>query len=112
MTLHRSNFIALDGSSLGSVPVDTRLANSALIVADGTSGIGFRMGVFYDGLVAPVVVGTATTGTMTYSMRACRLALPLLGTFVSGACLLANDGNITQTTTAAPGSNSRIDVIW
>lgn len=107
-------FIALDNSgppALGTLPVDARLAISALISDDGSAPLAVRQGVFFDGGAA-AVTGTTDTGTMTYQLRACSLAFYLLGTVASGTVLLALAGNLKVDTTAAPGSNSRIDVIW
>lgn len=111
MTLRRSLFLALDGSSLGTVPLDARLAHVGLIADDGAAGLSFRQGVFYDG-GGSMVTGTTATGTMTYQIRAAAFCLQLLGTLASGPVLLANDGNVTVNTTNAPGANSRIDVVW
>jgi hypothetical protein len=111
VTLRRSLFLALDGSSLGTVPLDARLAHVGLIADDGAAGLSFRQGVFYDGGGA-MVTGTTATGTMTYQIRAAAFCLQLLGTIASGPVLLSNDGNVTVNTTNAPGANSRIDVIW
>lgn len=109
-------FIALDNSgppALGTLPVDARLAISALISDDGSAPLAVRQGVFFDGGAA-AVTGTTDTGAglMSYQLRACSLAFYLLGTVASGTVLLANAGNLKVTTTDAPGSNSRIDVIW
>lgn len=111
---NRGLFIALDNSgppALGTLPVDARLAISALIADDGSALLAVRQGIFYDGGGA-AVVGTTDTGTMTYQLRACTLAFYLLGTVASGAVLVANAGNLKVDTTTAPGANSRIDVIW
>lgn len=110
--VRRSAFVALDGSNNGSAPIDLRLAYATtLLVDDGSGALGIRQGIFYDGLGA-AVVGTTDTGTMTYQIRACTLAYYLLGTAASGGVVTVIDAATKVNTTAAPGSNSRIDVIW
>lgn len=110
--VRRSAFVALDGSNNGSAPIDLRLAfATTFTVDDGSGGLGIRNGVFYDGLGA-AVIGTTDTGTMTYQIRACTLSYYLLGTAASGAVVTVIDAATKVNTTAAPGSNSRIDVIW
>lgn len=108
---NRGMFVALDGSNLGTLPVDARLDISSLISDDGSAPLAVRQGIFYDGGAA-AVTGTTDTGTMTYQLRACSLAFYLLGTIASGTVLVCNAGNLKVDTTAAPGTNSRIDVIW
>lgn len=108
---NRGMFMALDGSNLGTLPVDARLSISALISDDGSAPLAVRQGIFFDGGAA-AVTGTTDTGTMTYQIRACSLAFYLLGTIASGTVLLSINGNLKVDTTTAPGSNSRIDVIW
>lgn len=111
MTAQRGNFVNQDGSSNGTSATNARLAQGGLGVDDGTSGLGVRNGVFYDGQ-GNVVSGNTDTGPMTYSVRACQMMLYLLGTVGSGIVLAVNDGLLKVSTTASPGSNSRIDVIW
>lgn len=111
MAGNRGLYILPDGSSNGTTPLNARLANAGLIADDGTSGLAARNGVFYDGQ-GNVVSGNTDTGTMSYSVRACQMALYLLGVSSSGIVTAVNDAVFKATTTAAPGSNSRIDVIW
>lgn len=111
MAGNRGLYVLPDGSSNGTTPLNARLALSGLIASDGTSALAIRQGVFYDGQ-GSVVVGNTDTGTMSYSVRAAVFALPLLGVTSSGAVVAVNDALFKATTTAAPGSNSRIDVIW
>lgn len=111
MTARRGLFVNIDGSSNGTAPSDARLGIASVVADDGTSALAGRNGVFYDGQ-GNVVSGNTDTGTMSYSVRACQFALYLLGTVGSGIVLGSNDAVFKATTTAAPGSNSRIDVIW
>lgn len=107
----RGLYILPDGSSNGTTPINARLAQAGLIADDGASALSIRQGVFYDGQ-GNVVSGNTDTGTMSYSVRACQFVLYLLGVASSGAVTAVNDAVFKATTTAAPGSNSRIDVIW
>lgn len=113
MTVHRSLHIAPTGALVGTQPIDARLAMNGLIVNGGGPGnpIGARPGLFYDS-TPPIVVGTSATSPMTYNVKQFTGCAQLLGTGASGLALFANDGTVTINTTAAPGSNSRIDVIW
>lgn len=82
---------------------DTRLLVAAMIES-GTTGKP-RAGVLpshYNPLV------TGTTG-MAYQAAAFSAVTTRAG---MGAELVANDGAATVATTAAPGANSRIDVVW
>lgn len=97
------------GDGAGTVtPLDHKLAQAGLIAKGGTGGGSnlVRPGLFYDG-VSNIVVGRASMG---YDV------LPFLAVLTrgaaAGAVLLANDGVVTVPTTPAPGSNSRIDVIY
>lgn len=87
----------------GLTVADERLILSGLIAknADGTP----RVGVFPAG-TAPLVTGRAS---MAYDIAPFKAATSRTGT---GVELLANDALTTVATTAAPGANSRIDVIW
>jgi len=93
------------GNAVGvTTPLEHRLAQAGQVVKTGVNTI--RPGLFWDGS-ATVVSGTAS---MAYSVRAFTAALSRGAT--DGAVFLANDGAVTVTTTAAPGSNSRIDIIY
>jgi hypothetical protein len=111
VTAQRGTWINVDGSSNGTSALNARLAQGGFGADDGSGGLGVRNGVFYDGQ-GNVVTGNTDTGTMSYSVRACQMMLYLLGTTASGVVLAVNDATFKATTTAAPGSNSRIDVIW
>lgn len=102
----RGMFVAQDGSSNGTTPVGARLATSGLLAHNGASAFDSRVGVLYDG-VGAVVSGTAT---MSYNIRAAVFATTYSA--ANGPTLSANDGVVNVATTAAPGSNSRIDVVW
>lgn len=91
------------GDAGGLTIADERLILSGLIAknSDGTP----RVGVF------PADTNALVTGraSMGYDVAPFKAATSRTGT---GVELLANDASVTVTTTAAPGSNSRIDVIW
>lgn len=89
------------GDSGGLTVADERLILSGLVAknADGTP----RVGVFGTGVL---VTGRASMG---YDVAPFKAATSRTGT---GVELLANDSVTTVATTAAPGANSRIDVIW
>lgn len=82
---------------------DTRRVTAGLVArnADGTP----RAGVFPAG-TAPLVTGRASMG---YDVAPFLAATSRINT---GVELIANDAVTVVTTTAAPASNSRIDVIW
>lgn len=89
--------------SAGLPLADTRLLVAAMVESDTTGKP--RAGVLpshYNPLV------TGTTG-MAYSVATFAAVTARAG---MGAELVANDGAATVATTAAPGANSRIDVIW
>ena len=85
---------------------DTRRVTAGLIArnADGTP----RPGVFPTS-TALLVTGRATAPLMAYDVAPFLAATSRLNT---GVELIANDASTTVATTAAPGSNSRLDVIW
>lgn len=93
------------GNAVGVVtPADHKLALSGLLTK--TSGNAIRPGLFWGGN-ANIIVGKAN---MSYDVIAFTGALSRGAS--SGTTLGANDGTLNVTTTAAPGSNSRIDIIY
>lgn len=82
---------------------DTRLLVAAMVESDTTGKP--RAGVL-PSHYNPLVTGTAG---MAYQVAAFSAVTVRAG---MGAELVANDGAATVATTAAPGANSRIDVIW
>jgi len=94
------------GNSVGvETPLDFKLNNAAVLVKT-TTALGVRPGVFYAGN-ASLVSGTAG---MAYSVAAYQCATQRSAS--AGAVLGGNDGALSVATTAAPGSNSRIDIIY
>lgn len=91
------------GDAGGLTVADERLILSGLIAknSDGTP----RVGVFPNGSTV-LVRGRASMG---YEVLPFKAATSRTGT---GVELVANDALVVVTTTAAPGANSRIDVIW
>ena len=109
MTLHRGDPIDLDSSNNGATPKGRRLGSLV-----GRSGTGtHRVGVLVDSM-APVVTGSGAG--MSYNVRAC--AVVAKHSDANGPTISALDAveNIAVaddgSSLAAPGSNSRIDVIY
>lgn len=93
------------GNAVGVVtPLDHKMGNLSLFLKTGVNVI--RPGLFFDGN-ATVVSGTAG---MTYSVRAFTAVTTRGAT--SGAVYLSNDGTLIVNTIAAPGANSRYDVVY
>lgn len=88
---------------LGLSITDTRRVIAGLVArnADGTA----RVGVF-PASMDPIVTGRAS---MAYDVAS---FLAATARVAGGVELVANDALTVVATTAAPGSNSRIDVIW
>jgi len=97
--------VSRDGASNGTTPKGFRLANGGGL-AKQTTGIDVRKGVMWDG-GGSVVTGVAS---MNYSIRAC--VCVVMPSATQGPIMLANDAALLVPTTAAPGSNSRIDIVW
>lgn len=93
------------GNAVGVVtPADHKAALSGLIAKTALNAV--RPGLFWGGN-ASVIVGKAN---MSYDVIAFTAALSRGST--SGTVILSNDGTLNVATTAAPGSNSRIDIIY
>lgn len=102
-----SNGLGTYGDGAGVVrPIDHRLAQLGLIAKTGAGTNAIRPGLFYDG-VSNIVTGAAN---MSYNV-APFTAVSTRGPG-QGAVLFANDGVVNVATTAAPGTNSRIDVVY
>lgn len=104
MTALPGLFVARDAGGNGTTPTAARQALAGLLAKnpDGT----VRTGVLADGL-GPVVTGTSG---MSYSVR--RHVAVAKAAEINGPVLVPNDGPVAVSTTPAPGSNSRIDVIY
>lgn len=93
------------GNAVGVVtPSDHKQDNSGLVVK--TAGNAIRAGLFWGG-TASIVSGAAN---MSYNVAAYTIATSRGAT--SGTVLGGNDGTFNVVTGAAPGSNSRIDVVY
>lgn len=93
------------GDAAGTVtPLDHKMANLGQIVKTAANTI--RAGLFWDGS-ATVVSGKAN---MSYDVRAFTCVTSRGATL--GAVRLSNDAVYNAVTTAAPGSNSRYDVVY
>lgn len=99
-------YVARDGAGNGTLPQGARLAMGGTLAHNGASPLDVRKGVLVDG-GGPVVSGT---GTMAYSVRA--FVAVTMATTANGPVVLANDSAVPVPTGAAPGSNSRYDVVW
>ena len=106
MTAQTGLAVSRDGSNNGTLPKGHRLATGGLLAKNGASGLDVRRGVLWDGL-GSVVTGTAG---MSYSVRSCNAVVMLSAT--QGPIIVPNDATVAVPTTAAPGANSRIDIIW
>lgn len=106
MTAQRGTWIARDGSNNGTTPKGARLATGGLLAHDGASPLSIRKGVVFDG-GGPVVAGTAG---MSYDVRA--LVAVTLASAANGPTMVPNDASVNVATDPAPGSGSRVDVIW
>lgn len=93
------------GNAVGVVtPLDHKMAQLGLVVKTAANTI--RPGLFWDGN-ATIVSGKAN---MSYDVRAFTAVTSRGAT--AGAVLLSNDAVFNVVTTAAPGSNSRYDVVY
>ncbi|EFQ82696.1 hypothetical protein HMPREF0063_11905 [Aeromicrobium marinum DSM 15272] len=97
-------FPAAEGPSFGALASDVRRDISGLLSLNSGDSADVRLGVFRDSDVA-IVSGTSATSPPTYSVRA-------LVAVVEGPVLVATTGTTIVESTAPPGSNPRIDVIW
>lgn len=104
MTAHVGLFVQQLADGSGATAKDARNAIAGLLAknADGT----VRVGVLADSQ-GPVVTGAAG---MTYNIRK-HVAVTKMSE-ANGPTLVPNDGSVSVTTDPAPGSNSRIDVIY
>lgn len=106
MTHHTGSWVARDAGGNGTTAQGSRLASGGLLSKNSTSALDVRTGVLFDG-GGPVVTGAAG---MTYSIRA-HVAVTKMSN-ANGPTLVPNDSTVSVSTDPAPGSNSRIDVIW
>jgi hypothetical protein len=94
------------GDAVGVVtPLDHKLAQAAQVTKT-TTPLVVRSGLFYSGATT-IVSGTAG---MSYSVAAYQLVTQRSAG--AGVVFGGNDGTLSVATTAAPGSNSRIDVVY
>lgn len=95
------------GNAAGTVtPLDHKLAQSGLLAKQGAGSNLIRPGLFFDGVVNIV------TGTSGMSYNVAPFTAALSRGAAAGTVLLCNDGTVNVVTTAAPGSNSRIDIVY
>lgn len=102
-----SNGLGTYGNGAGVVtPTAHKLAHLGLVSKTGAGTNTVRPGLFFDG-VTTIVAGTAN---MSYDVAAFTAVSSRGGT--AGAVFFANDGTVNVVTTAAPGTDSRIDVVY
>jgi len=93
------------GNGVGvTTPLDHKMADAGLISKTALNAV--RPGLFWGG-TATIVSGTAG---MSYSVAAYNCVTTRGAT--AGVVLGGNDGTLSVATTAAPGSNSRYDVVY
>lgn len=92
--------------SIGARPNTDGSGTSALAVRQGLAGLFTGPGVL-PGAASPLVTGNAD---WTYTVGAAGFVTRRSAS--DGVHLLGNDGPTTVATTAAPGTGSRIDVVW
>lgn len=93
------------GNAVGTVtPADHKAAQSGLIAKTSLNAV--RAGLFWGG-TANIITAKPN---MSYDVAPFTAALSRGATF--GTVLMSNDGTLNIATTAAPGSNSRIDIIY
>jgi hypothetical protein len=93
------------GNAVGTVtPADHKAAQSGLIAKTSLNAV--RAGLFWGG-TANILTAKPN---MSYDVAPFTAALSRGATF--GTVLMSNDGTLNVATTAAPGSNSRIDIIY
>lgn len=90
-----------------TTPLDARLMDMAKLVcnSDGSP----RVGIIGSNGASPLAT-TSNTSPMTVNAVANEYAVSKGK--ADGVCILVNDGTVSIPITAAPGSNSRITVIW
>lgn len=105
MTAQTGLAVTRDAANNGTTPKGMRLATGGLLAKQST-GLDVRKGILWDG------GGTVVSGTagMNYSVRACNAVV--MPSSTQGPVIVPNDAALTVATTAAPGANSRIDIIW
>jgi len=106
MTANRGLFVRNNGT-VGTTPIEGRLVLAEL-VAENAPGVP-RQGLL-DQVATTVVTGTASTSPMSYDIAACT---PVLNRATNeGVYIMTLTGNTNVTTTAAPATGSRYDLIY
>lgn len=106
MTGYTGIHVHQDATDTGTTAQGGRLATGGQLAHDGSSPLDVRLGVLMDD-GSPVVSGA---GDMSYNVRAAVFVCAYSD--ANGPTLSANDAAVNVATTAAPGSNSRIDTVW
>jgi len=87
-------------------PLDARMMESARFIRNAAGGV--RVGVLWTSGATGNVVGS--TSTMNVVVVAADFLLSRAAT--DGAVLVTNNGSVNVPISAAPSTNSRIDVVW
>lgn len=105
MTANRGLFVPLVGGNTGTNPLQARLALAGLLTENAP-------GVPRSGVLDPTdpLLVTGSGASMTYDVKAHAAAVGR--TASEGVYLFSLSGLTSIGTTAAPGSGSRIDLIW
>lgn len=107
LTTLRGLFVQKDASNTNTSPRIARLALGSWLGRSSTGAT--RTGVMIDNM-GPVVTGTAATGPMTVSVRACTIVSQFAA--ADGVTDSPLDTAVTVPVDAAPDTNSRIDLVW
>jgi hypothetical protein len=94
----------------GVVSAQEARVNDGGLLAKNTSALDVRTGVMFGPGSTAIVTGTAATGTMTVNVNVCHWVASR-GT-ANGPYRGTKETSTTLNIGAAPGSNSRIDVVW
>ncbi|QPO16950.1 virion structural protein [Arthrobacter phage Kittykat] len=105
MTTKRGLFVPVASGNVGTTPVEARLALGATLI-ENSAGTP-RSGVMENGKTN-LVYGSGAS--LTHYIDPAQFVIHR--TQGEGAYVFANDGIQTIAGTAAPGTNSRIDLIW
>lgn len=104
MSINRGLWVPLNIGNVGTLPVEARLADAGLF--ESNDGINARSGIISS--MPPILVQGDTSWSYVISPFTAIVAR----TSNEGVYRFTGTGATSVATTAAPGTNSRIDVIW
>ncbi|QDH48206.1 minor tail protein [Arthrobacter phage EstebanJulior] len=105
MVMKRGLFVPVAGGNVGTTPIEARLAMVGQFV-ENAPGVG-RSGVL-ERTTANLVTGSGAS--MTHNIAAAQFVVQR--TQGEGVYLFSNDATLPVAGTAAPATNSRVDLIW